>query len=200
MEAGSGGRFWPQASACSSEDVVSPVSSDGAPASMTALPRNPWLKQPLLFLVASCQVQHHSCNDRQATWGGSYAYYRAETLSGPCNVLSHTRLWSQSAVMWPHLAAGRAVEGFYLHDIRILMVIRFYIAKEEAASGCRETTGNLCHRMHGMWSLLQCRHFPSVTWDRRSNLSAPQRHYQTHTVPLQRGGYTDQTINCPTLY
>lgn len=129
MEAGSGGRFWPQASACSSEDVVSPVSSDGAPASMTALPRNPWLKQPLLFLVASRQVQHHSCNDRQATWGGSYAYYRAETLSGPCNVLSHTRLWSQSAVMWPHLAAGRAVEGFYLHDIRILMVIRFYIAK-----------------------------------------------------------------------
>lgn len=38
--------------------------------------------------------------------------------SGPCNVLSHTRLWSQSAVMWPHLAAGRAVEGFYLHDIQ----------------------------------------------------------------------------------
>lgn len=83
MEAGSGGRFWPQASACSSEDVVSPVSSDGAPASMTALPRNPWLKQPLLFLVASCQVQHHSCNDRQVTWGGSYAYYRAETLFWP---------------------------------------------------------------------------------------------------------------------
>lgn len=193
--------MWPKASASHLKMWLArfqaPISSDGAPASMMAAMKPLVKTNPSLLLL----TRYKHCSDGGSEENGACCSSDFCTLqctwmySNPCN---------QSVVIRPHPAAGRAGGAFRSRGTQHPDGAQVHIAKAGVVNGrCRETTGNLCHRTYGVWSLLQCHRCLTVTWDKLSNLSAARPHYRT--VPLQRDGWRDQgwrdqVVNWQTLF